>query len=311
MSEFYEPKVILPREIWPDEAKDFTTWLAQSENLVHLSNVLNMQLTLIEQEINVGQFRADLLCRNLHDNKLVLIENQLEFTDHSHLGQIITYAAGLEATTIIWITTGYTEEHQKALIWLNENTQDGIQFFGVVITVYDSDVADYLLHFSVFSASEAWDGEISSVHPISTTHQQQDRYWTSFKVFLSEIECRMIPDKIRAKSYLTFSIGYRGIKLSAMQNLEKQHIGVRLYLSGQDAYENYSQLVKEKDLIERDFCELLEWSKSFGRNPCRVTVRRVNTNPLDELDWQIQFEWLSNNLEKMDRVIRDRIDYLK
>jgi len=117
------------REIWLSEAQDFTPWLARPENLSVLAETLGMELELEAQEQAVGPFRADLLCKDLDSDKWVLVENQLERTDHRHLGQLMTYAAGLKAVSIVWIAASFTEEHRAALDWLNENYRREFRVF--------------------------------------------------------------------------------------------------------------------------------------------------------------------------------------
>src|SRR5205823_7927290 len=110
------------REAWTSECSDFTPWLAQEANLQLLGETIGIELELESQEKGVGPFRADILCKDTATDNWVLIENQLERTDHTHLGQLITYAAGLNAVTIVWIADRFTEEHRAALDWLNEHT---------------------------------------------------------------------------------------------------------------------------------------------------------------------------------------------
>ncbi len=119
------------RSCWKQEAAHFTPWMAEEENIALLGKTIGMELEVKEQEANVGPFRADILCRNTADNTMVLIENQLEKTDHNHLGQLMTYAAGLDAVTLIWVVERFTEEHRAALDWLNRITDDGFYFFGL------------------------------------------------------------------------------------------------------------------------------------------------------------------------------------
>ncbi len=100
------------RELWTNEAGDFTPWLASQENISLLGDAIGVELEVEAQEKDVGPFRADILCRDTGTSELVLIENQLERTDHGHLGQLITYAAGLKAVTIVWVAARFTEEHR-------------------------------------------------------------------------------------------------------------------------------------------------------------------------------------------------------
>ena len=124
------------REYWKREDTHFTPWLAQEENISLLGDTIDMELEVQGQEANVGPFRADVLCRNTADDTLVLIENQLERTDHTHLGQLITYAAGLDAVTLVWVVQRFTEEHRAALDWLNRITDDDFHFFGLEIELW-------------------------------------------------------------------------------------------------------------------------------------------------------------------------------
>ena len=121
------------REAWQGEASDFTPWLAQSDNIALLSEAIGIELEVEAQEQQVGPFRADILCRDTLSNHYVLIENQLDRTDHGHLGQLLTYAAGLDAVTIVWIASRFTDEHRAALDWLNSVTTGEINFFGLEI----------------------------------------------------------------------------------------------------------------------------------------------------------------------------------
>jgi len=115
------------RDIWTSEASDFTPWLARPENIAVLSEALDIDLEVEAQERPVGPFRADILCKDTGTDQWVLIENQLERTDHTHLGQLLTYASGLDAVTIVWIAANFTEEHRSTLDWLNKITNEGFR----------------------------------------------------------------------------------------------------------------------------------------------------------------------------------------
>ena len=123
------------REIWEKEDADFTPWLAQEENIRRLSLALGIDLVVEAEEKEVGPFRADILCKDEATEEWVLIENQLERTDHKHLGQLLTYATGLDAVSIVWIAKEFSEEHRATLDWLNKITNDRHNFFGVKISL--------------------------------------------------------------------------------------------------------------------------------------------------------------------------------
>ena len=140
-----------PRTCWKNEAADFTPWLAEAENIKLLGDTIGLDLELEAQEKGVGPFRADLLCKSTVDDSFVLIENQLERTDHSHLGQLLTYAAGLQAVTIVWIAHKMTDEHRAALDWLNEVTNSQINFFGLEIELWKIERSPLAPRFNVVS----------------------------------------------------------------------------------------------------------------------------------------------------------------
>src|SRR5947209_15269178 len=144
------------REVWMNESSGFTPWLAQAENLKLLGETIGIELECEAQEKEVGPFRADILCKDTATDSWVLIENQLERTDHGHLGQLLTYAAGLEAVTIVWIAERFTEEHRATLDWLNERTEESINFFGLEVELWrigDSAIAP---KFNVVSKPNEW-----------------------------------------------------------------------------------------------------------------------------------------------------------
>ncbi len=299
------------RDIWPDEAKDFTPWLSKPENLAHLAEALNMELKFVAQEKDVGQFRADVLCQNTADSSRVLIENQLEETNHTHLGQILTYTAGVDAATIIWISERFTDEHQAALNWLNKNTPEHFQFFGVVIRAWRAQNSQPRASFAVVSAPDSWNGQVMQhAIEVSTPREQQERFWNEFREYLSDRGSPLRPSKMAPRSYLTFSLGFSGFKLSAMRHVKNQHIGVRLYISGQNATAHYRLFAAQREAIESEIGEPLEWKETFGRNPSQVTLRKGDTDLTNEAEWPHQHTWLATTLERFTAVFVPRLQGL-
>jgi hypothetical protein len=122
------------RQVWGVEHRSFTPWLAAHLDL--LGEAIDIPLSLKGQETDIGTFRADILAKDTATGQAVFIENQLERTDHTHLGQLITYAAGVRAGVVVWIADTFTDEHRAALDWLNESTPNSIKFFGVEIELW-------------------------------------------------------------------------------------------------------------------------------------------------------------------------------
>ena len=137
MSNLGELKTVDPRQVWPNEARDFTPWLAK--NIQKLGEALGMDLVIEEEEASVGEFSLDLLAKDLSTGRVVVIENQLTATDHDHLGKLLTYAGGYDALVVVWVATEIRDEHRKALEWLNERTDTQTAFFGVIIELLQVD----------------------------------------------------------------------------------------------------------------------------------------------------------------------------
>ena len=145
---------VRPRDIWKHEAQDFTPWLV--ENLSWLAECLNIDLELEAIEQKVSEFRADIVCRNTTDNSRIVIENQLNRTDHAHLGQVLTYAAGLEAYTIVWIATEFRAAHRVTMCWHNEITDRRFSFFGLELDTWMDDASRYLAQLNIVSEPDDW-----------------------------------------------------------------------------------------------------------------------------------------------------------
>lgn len=157
---------ISPRDAWKHEAHDFTPWLF--ENLQQLGDVIGLTLEPEETEVSVDSFYADILAKDAVADRLVLIENQLESTDHRHLGQLLTYLAGLEAEVVIWIATEFRDPHLSAINWLNEHTDDRFGFFAVqlrVVSIGDSPLAPI---FDVLERPNQWNKRMQRVRREST-----------------------------------------------------------------------------------------------------------------------------------------------
>ena len=229
------------RNVWKSESGDFTPWLAEAENLHLLGETIGLDLELENQEQEVGPFRADILCKNTLDNSWVLIENLIARTDHTHLGQILTYAAGLEAVTVVWVAERFTEEHRAALDWLNEITQDKFTFFGLEIEAWRIGDSAPAPKFNIVCKPNDWSREVkSSVTSGNLTERQslQHQYWIAFQTYMadnSQVRC----SKPAVQNWMTHSLGVSGAHLNSVASFwdsEKDASGtenrVDLYLDG-------------------------------------------------------------------------------
>ncbi len=294
------------REVFSTEAGDFTPWLAQEENLKLLGEAIGIELELEAQEKDVGPFRADILCKDTATDKWVLVENQLERADHTHLGQLLTYAAGLDVVTIVWIADRFSAEHRATLDWLNERTDEKINFFGLEVELWrigDSPIAP---KFNIVSQPNDWTRSVQTAAAesgeLSAHKQTQLRFWMAFREFMennSQIGCQ----KAYPQHWMTHSIGRTGIHLASIaslwdseSNTKNPEIRVELVLDGKNAKQHFAALEKNRTQIERDIGLPLVWHNPEDKNMCRIYGRH-SANFLDSERWPEQHQWLKDKLE--------------
>ena len=197
-----------PRTVWVREAYHFTPWLA--EHLSELGEVLGLDLELVERESPVGPFSADLLARDLGRDRIVVIENQIEATDHTHLGQIITYAAGLDAGVVVWLSREFREEHRQALDWLNRTRGTSVDFFGVAIEVLQIDDSKPAVNLKLVAFPNDWSRETKTSTEVS---EKRLAYQTFFQLLIDDLREKHHFTNARAgqpQNWYTFSSGVRG-----------------------------------------------------------------------------------------------------
>ena len=272
------------KSVWQSEPGDFTPWLAQEPNLAQLAESLGIdELELEATEKDVGPFRADILCKDTSSGHWVLIENQLCRTDHGHLGQLLTYAAGLQAVTIVWIGAEFTEEHRAALDWLNEVTDDRVRFFGVEIELWRIGDSPSAPRFNVVSKPNDWAKSVStaaagvSEAALTETRKLQLEYWTQFRKYLMDHLGEVRPTKPLPQNWMVFSAGRSGFALVTTVNLAADRISAYLQIGGPYAKPFFNLLYQDKEEIEREFGEQLDWRNSRRRR--RATWRSSASRP--------------------------------
>lgn len=304
-------------DVWLNEAADFTPWLAQKENLALLGETLNLDLELEAQEKNVGQFRADILCKDTLTKNWVLIENQIARTDHSHLGQILTYAAGLKAGTIIWIASNFTDEHRAALDWLNEVTAESINFFGLEIELWKIGDSSLAPKFNIMSQPNNWTQNIANIARIigagdlSDTKQAQLEYWNEFNNLLHERNSIVKPQKAAPQNWMYFAVGRSDFVLSATLNSRERKTTVALVIGGENSKAYYNLLKEDKAFIEKDMGYPLEWRDLPHRKESHITLQYKDADPMDKKRWEEYQQWMADTLEHFYRVFNKRVKELE
>lgn len=310
-------KKISLKDIWDNEAQDFTPWLAEEKNLELLSETIKIPLELEAQEKDVGPFRADILCKNTEDDSWVLIENQTDKTDHKHLGQLLTYASGLQAVTIVWISAKFTEEHRAALDWLNKITDDNFRFFGLEVELWKIGESPAAPKFNIVSKPNNWSKTISQAAKnisdgvFSETKALQYRYWQELVNFLEKRGSKLRTQDPRPKHWQTFAVGRSNFHIDATLNTLNNKISVELCITDKNNAKMFYQLLeKDKMDIENEVGSELEWKENPDKTQSKIIISKNDVNISNESDWVKQHEWFKTNIEKFDKVFRKRIKKL-
>ena len=310
-------KKISLKEIWDNEAQDFTPWLAEEKNLELLSETIRTPLELEAQEKDVGPFRADILCKNTEDDSWVLIENQIDKTDHKHIGQLLTYASGLQAVTIVWIASKFTEEHRAALDWLNKITDDDFRFFGLEIELWTIGNSPAAPKFNIVSKPNNWSKTISQAAKNisegieSETKAMQYRYWQGLIDYLENNGSKLRTQDPRPRHWQTFAVGRSHFYIDATVNTRDSRLGIGLKIADKNHAKNfYNLLVLDKEEIEAEMQEKLEWRELPDNTKSEIILFKNNVNLYDDKDWNAQYGWFKTNIEKFDKVFRKRIKKL-
>jgi hypothetical protein len=292
-------------EAWKHEASDFTPWLAEIENLNTLADALGLsELALVGTEYWVGDFKLDILCTDGEEK--VIIENQLEETDHKHLGQIITYAAGVGAKKVIWIAKSFRPEYAAALQFLNDNTTEDLSFFGVEVglcRIEDSPLAPV---FDIVVKPDEWvrigREQARAAASMTPTKQLQLEFWNALVKRLSEKAPQIKTENPRPRSWLNINIGKTGFGLNPTVNSKEKHLGVELYISGPKAKGYFAKLSEQKKEIENKLGFELDWQQLPESIASRIASWYSEASIEDENRWDEYLDWLTQRLVKMYEV---------
>ena len=295
------------RTIWPHEALDFTPWLADENNIALLSDAIGIDITVDETESNVGTFHVDIVGKETGGNKTIIIENQLEDTNHDHLGKLITYASGKDADIIIWVVKNAREEHRAAIEWLNNHTDDKINFFLCEIKLYKIGNSNPAVKFEVIERPNDWSKEIKKANIQQTTPRRQKRqeYWQALQNFLAidkqyTKEFRL--SKPSGDHWYTLRFGNPNCYIAALSIWKRQELNIEFCIP--DNKTLYQKLFLHKDDIEKEFGEALEWLELPSKKASRIlAIKKFDVE--DESDWNNQFKWLKENTLKYPKTHRN------
>ena len=303
------------RTIWTSEPAQFTPWLAKSGNLKVLGETLGLELELEAQEKEVGLFRADIVCKEIGTDSTVLIENQLEQTDHDHLGKLLTYAAGLQAVTVVWLAANFRDEHRAVLDWLNEITHEDSRFFGLEIELWRIGESRAAPKFNIVCMPNDWSRSVAKAargkddSELSELKLKQREYWTGLHDELNAAGGPVRGNrKAQPQHWMNYGIGVGGFRLAATMNTAEKYIRAELYIVGDDASERLGLLEHQKEEIERELGYRLEWGDQLpAARDRRISCYRRKVDLGDESDWPDQHRWMAKILNDMHSAFAQRV----
>ena len=292
------------REVWRHEAQDFTKWLAREENLSMLGEACGLDLELVDTESAVGSFAVDIFAQESGTGRKVVIENQLEDTNHDHLGKIITYAAGKNADAVIWIVARARDEHRQAIEWLNSHTDDDCSFFLVEIEAWrigDSPVAP---RFNVVESPNEWARAEKAKSGLTPTKRLQLEYWQAFREAAladAAFSKTMRPQKAQPQHWTTVHIGSSRYHLAPQILVQQRKIGIELYIPDD---KDFGKIVFER---QKEFEETMG-SKAVrfdASKACGLRFYKKGCDLNDRARWPEYHAW------QLDAAVRLRAIVLK
>lgn len=291
------------REVWPSEPYSFTPWLAQPENLQLLAEALDLPgLELVSTEREVDIFSADIVAKAPDTGETVLIENQIERSDHTHLGQVLTYAAGLEAAIIVWIAKRFSDGHRAACDWLNRITTQEFAFFAVEVEAFRIGDSVPAPRFNVVSRPNEWARTLRAVsHRAESTadHLAFQRYWDGYDDSAKAIGAptRVASEQVRSTNYY-IKTEMSDVYYAAWRAPGKGRIGIYLAIYGNDAEKIFNDFVARRSEIEQRFGGALDWSVRKPGSIFWIIAGRLDANP-DDSDWARQHGWLAETMKRL------------
>lgn len=299
-------KKIEARQLWKNEARNFTPWLA--DNIDELGNAVGIDLEIENTEVSVGPYSADILAKDTGADRYVVIENQIEKTNHDHLGKSITYASALNASTVIWIATDFTEEHKKALDWLNDCTTDDVSFYGVQVEIWKIDDNREAVRFNVIcKPNETFRAvRTNTKSELSDTKKFQQGFWSRLREKLFKSKKFPSLQSPRPQNWYDISLGKSGIHLQDFYNTSDKFVGIRVYICGKIVNDMLPYLTSKKEEIETAIGQKLQWDPTPKKKD-RVIALNYPIDPSKEEEEEKALDWLVEYTIKFREVFLKHI----
>lgn len=297
------------REIFKDEARNLTPWLSESENLAVLSDEIGVEIKLVQVEASVGRYNVDILAEEETTGRKIIIENQLEITDHDHLGKIITYASGHDAGIVIWLCKEIRDEHRRAIDWLNEHTDEDLDFFAVRLEVWKIDDSKPAPKFEIVASPNEWAKTIRNKPSgeITDTKIQQFEFWTQFKDWVQVNDKKIRLQTPRPQHWYDVSMGTSEAHIALTINTRDSAMGCEVYINKNK--DLFIFLQDNKADLEKSLGVTLEWIDAAKAS--RIKVSRSGFSLHDTQQMDDYFTWLYTNLTRFKSTFSPYIDRFK
>ena len=285
------------RKVWAHEQYDFSKWLALEENIKELGETLNLSLTDVETEKFVGAYRCDILCKDELSGKTVLIENQLEPTNHDHLGKIITYASGLDAAVVVWIVSSVRDEHASAIEWLNKNTTDDLAFFLIEVHAYTIGDSLPAPMFKIVEQPNDFAKRAKVLSKSSELNESQTKrleFWNMFNEVVDNCGKPFNKRKPSTDHWYSIAVGSSQCHIS-IDLVNKEH-KIRVGLWIRDNKELFDELLEHKEEIEQKAGLTLIWNRLDDKKACLISADIKGLN--------------FSNQSNYDDLMKKSIDYV-
>jgi hypothetical protein len=312
-------ETVNPRDVWPDEARNFTPWML--DNAQYLGEILGLEIELEAREHPIGPYYLDLFGRDITNQCVLIVENQLTATDHRHLGQLLTYAAGTQpqAGTIVWIAPEFRDEHREALDFMNSRVSgestNQIRFFGVELSVVRIGNSIPAPQFQIVSSPSGWNEQMAEVRTAtsgSSKAQAYKAFWAQYLARLNEVAPNMTNVRTApAANWLTVNYLRKGVQIS-LSFISGGLISTEIYIDLGHRQRNlnvFFELKDSQDQIEQEIGHPLDWQELPGKKACRIRLTTPGVVTATETHKDL-IEWLIKQQIAFKTAFRSRVEAL-
>ena len=319
MTNIKKPKELPLREYFNHEEYAFTPWLKRNLDLLASSNLLGFQLENAQLEVDVGPYDADMVAQSVVNDKTVVIENQLDSTDHDHLGKSLVYAAGEEADVVVWIAKEFTPEHARAVEMLNQRTDDELAFFGFEAGLIQIEESPYAIDFKPVVRPDDW-SPVQPEEELSETEQSQLEFWEAFRSHLRENNLDDFASRgARGSPSYYISIGFSEATIRPTARFSSDSLLCLVRLDNNES--SFAGLVEDQfrsrvqdvaasmqtEQIGPDIAEELEWEPEPDSTFDKIVLDYGNADFGNRENWSEYHQWLAETADVLERVLTEQL----